>query len=64
MGYRAALELAEIAKRYGLLGDSLVKNMLLEVCRDDNPEVLEEAEHYIGTRALGKIRRDYRKKAC
>ena len=52
MGYTAAFELAEMAKRYSLLGDSMVKSMIMTVALLDDLEVEQDAAEYIGFRAL------------
>jgi len=62
MGYRsAALELAEIARRYGLLGDGPTRTLLRVMVLDDDPELQKEAEAYIGIRALNTIFSTYRR---
>lgn len=52
MGYAAAFKLAETAKRYNLLGDSLVNSMIMTVALLDDPEVEHDAAEYIGFRGL------------
>jgi hypothetical protein len=52
MGYTSAFGLAEMAKRYNLLGESMVKSMIMTVALLDDPEVEQDAAEYIGFRAL------------
>ena len=61
MGYRTALHLAEIAKQGGLLGDSLIRNLILTIAVFDDPELEKDAECYIGYRALHNMMSGYRK---
>jgi len=61
MGYQAAFELAGMAKRYNLLGDSLVKSMIMTVALLDDPEVEQDAAEYIGFRSLENMFSGYRR---
>lgn len=61
MAYKAALRLAEIAKQGSLLGDPLIRSIIRGIAVDDDPELEEEAEAYIGIRALESKMSEYRR---
>jgi hypothetical protein len=55
MGYKAAFELADFAKKYGILGNYRVQRYLTAIAHSDDPDLQASAEEYIGMRALRKL---------
>ena len=62
MGYKAAFQLFDLASKAGLLGDSMVRDLLRTICVFDDPELERDAELYIGYHALERAFSGYRQR--
>jgi len=60
MSYRSALNLVELAKQAGLLGDEFVRDLIMVVAVDDDPELEKDIEDYIGLHVIDRLFNAYR----
>ena len=60
MRYGKVIELAQMAKDYGLFPNPFLKNLLMCALLSDDEVLVNDAEEYIGLKMISKMSTGYR----